>query len=513
MNAIRTQRPTHIPDLREYVVALKRIGELVEIHREVDWNLEIGAITRRSYELGAPASLFTKGAGAGFRAMGAPAGLSGIPGQRMARVALSIGLPATAQPLAIVEALSHAEDYAPIAPRRVESGPCKENIQIGEDVDLMELPTPLIHFGDGGRYLNTWGTIVARTPDGSWTNWSIARLMLRDRNTMVGIVSPQKHVGRVHAMWQEIGKPMPFALSLGQDPVIPFFSGMPLRDNVSEGPVIGGYLGKPIDVVRCETVDLDAPASSEIVIEGHLTLHEVDGEGPMAEYPGYLIPGSRKLQPIYRVSAMTYRNDAILPVVASGHPPEENHTCWGIGIAATVLAELRRADWPVTATFVPFEAACHLLVVTVPTNWRERSPHKSSQDFARALGDFVFSTRGGIVIPRILVVLDDIDPCDSREVLWALATRVHPVDGEIMFPSLAMDPLGTFMTGNEKAAMFTTKSVVDGLWRDDLKADQVPVRADFETLYPDELKRSIRELWSTGYGFPVEHAHQMESKK
>jgi 3-polyprenyl-4-hydroxybenzoate decarboxylase and related decarboxylases len=111
----------------------------------------------------------------------------------------------------------------------------------------MRLPTPLIHDGDGGRYINTWGTIVARSPDGAWTNWSIARIMLRDRNTMVGIVSPQKHVGRVHAMWKAIGKPMPFALSLGQDPVVPFFAGMPLRDGVSEGPVIGGYVGEPIE--------------------------------------------------------------------------------------------------------------------------------------------------------------------------------------------------------------------------------------------------------------------------
>jgi 4-hydroxy-3-polyprenylbenzoate decarboxylase len=501
---IRDARPRHIADLREYVKELAIIGELIEIEREVDWNLEIGAITRRSYELGAPAPLFTKvkNAGANFRVLGAPAGLSSIPGQRMARVALSVGLPVGAQPLDLVEALSHAEDYAPEAPRRLKTAPCKENIQIGEDVDLMQLPTPLIHSGDGGRYLNTWGTIVARTPDGTWTNWSIARIMLRDSNTMVGIVSPQKHVGRVHAMWKEIGKPMPFALSLGQDPVIPFFAGMPLRDGVSEGPVIGGYLGNPIDVVGCETVDLEVPASSEIVIEGHLTLDEMDEEGPMAEYPGYLVPGSRRLRPVYRVSAMTYRNHAILPIVAAGYPPEENHTCWGIGIAATVLAELRRARWPVTSVFVPFEAACHLLVVTVPSNWRDNSEYRSTQDFTRALGAFVFSTRGGTVVPRVLVVLDDIDPSKPHEVLWAMATRVHPGDGEIPFPTIAANPLNAFMKASEKAAMLTNKAVIDGLPRDDWGPDQVPVRADFATLYPAALKRSITELWSTDYGFP-----------
>jgi UbiD family decarboxylase len=77
---------------------------------------------------------------------------------------------------------------------------------------------------------------------------------------------------------------------------VPFFAGMPLRDGVSEGSVIGGYVGEPIEVVRCETVDLDVPASSEIVIEGHLTLDEMDVEGPMAEYPGYIVPGSEELK-------------------------------------------------------------------------------------------------------------------------------------------------------------------------------------------------------------------------
>ena len=207
----------HLSSLREYLDVLRDLGELQEIAHEVDWNLEIGAVTRRCYETGAPAPLFgrVKGVEPGFRVLGAPAGLSARPGQRFARVAVSVGLPPGATALEIVEALSRAEDKPPIPPRVVEDAPCKRNVFTGDAVDLMRLPTPLIHDGDGGRYINTWGTIVARSPDGTWTNWSIARIMLRDRNTMVGIVSSQKHVGRVHAMWKAIGKPMPFALSLG----------------------------------------------------------------------------------------------------------------------------------------------------------------------------------------------------------------------------------------------------------------------------------------------------------
>jgi 3-polyprenyl-4-hydroxybenzoate decarboxylase len=118
------------------------------------------------------------------------------------------------------------------------------------------------------------------------------------------------------------------------------------------------------------------------------------------------------------------------------------------------------------------------------------------------LGDYVFSLRGGTVVPRIFVVLDDVDPSNSAEVLWAMATRVHPGDGEIMFPTLSANPLNAFMRGNEKAAMFTTKAVLNGLPRDDWAADQVPVRADFATLYPEELKRKVLAGWTTLYGFP-----------
>src|ERR1700733_1192627 len=97
-------------DLREYVEALREIGEVVEIDQEVDWNLEIGAITRRCYETGAPAPLFSRirGAEAGFRVLGAPAGVSSRPGQRLARVALSLGMDPGATGLEIVDALSRA---------------------------------------------------------------------------------------------------------------------------------------------------------------------------------------------------------------------------------------------------------------------------------------------------------------------------------------------------------------------------------------------------------------------
>src|SRR5262249_47071649 len=160
----------------------------------------------------------------------------------------------------------------------------------------------------------------------------------------------------------------------GTEPVIPFVSGMPLADHVNEADFIGGYLGEPVDVVDCETVDLQVPATSEIVIEGTLSPHETALEGPMGEYSGYLSPGGGSPNPVYHVTAMTYRDDPILPVVAAGEPAEENHTCWGLAVSAQVLWELCTQGFPVAMCFCPFASAGHWLVVTVKSSYRDRGP-------------------------------------------------------------------------------------------------------------------------------------------
>lgn len=497
-------RPIHYRSLREHLSVLRALGELCEVDQEVDWNLEIGAITRRICETGGPAVLFNRirGIERGFRVLGAPAAASARPDRSLARVATSIGLPPEASPHAIVDALARAHDCKPIPPRQVTTAPCKENILVGEAVDLMRLPAPMIHVGDGGRFLNTWGTTITRTPEGDWTNWAVSRTMLRDRTSMTGPTGASKHLGIMLAAWRAVGKDMPFALSIGHDPVIPFIAGMPLRDGVDEAAFVGGYLGEPVEVVKCETVDLLVPASSEIVLEGHVSIDEVDAEGPMAEFPGYLFTEDRHKCPVFKVTAMTFRNDPILPVVSAGAPPEENHTCWGIAIAASVLAELRHLGWPVSRCFIPFDAAVHLMVITVPDDYLARTPHRTNEAFCRAMAEFVFQLRGGQNVPRLMIVRDDIDPASARDVLWALTTRCHPGSGEIAFPHLSTNPREAFLRSDEKAAMFTTKAVFNCLPIESWTAHSRPVRASFDKVYPADLQARILRDWKSVYGLP-----------
>jgi 4-hydroxy-3-polyprenylbenzoate decarboxylase len=481
--------------LRDYVARLKEFGEIQEIDVEVDWNLEMGAIIRRSYELQAPAPLFNriKDIEPGFRVLGAPAGLSKRHG--LVRIALSLGLKPTATAQEIIEALAASHEKTPIPPRLVNDGPCKQNKLLGSAVDLTRLPAPYIHEGDGGRYLNTWGTFIVRTPDARWTNWSITRIMLHGKNTLVGAIIPRQHLGMIFQEWKTLNQPMPFALAMGCEPIVPFVSGMPLDENINEADFIGGYLGEPIEIVQCETVDLQVPATAEIVIEGTVSPSESAPEGPMGEYSGYLSPGGGMPSPIFHVSALTYRDQPILPVVAAGEPVEENHTCWGLTISAQLLWELRQAGFPASMCFCPFQSAAHWLVVTVPA-----SAQSAGQDLVRQLGELLFRSRTGSFIPKVILTGDDIDPANLDELVWAFATRNHPENGQTLFPNENVLPLVAFLTDEERKTKRGMKVIYNCLASAERTTEQTPRRSSFRFLWPYEVQQKVLANWQR-YGY------------
>jgi 4-hydroxy-3-polyprenylbenzoate decarboxylase len=153
------------------------------------------------------------GADPGLRAMGAPAATSRQPGLYLARLAMMMGHDPHATGLELVEAYVEAKSRPVRAPILVsrDKAPCKQNVMLGEDVDLTRFPVPYIHDGDGGRYIQTAGVNIVRSPDGTWTNWSVNRSMLVDKNHLTGLVIPEQHIGIVHGMWKQEGRPTPWA--------------------------------------------------------------------------------------------------------------------------------------------------------------------------------------------------------------------------------------------------------------------------------------------------------------
>jgi UbiD family decarboxylase len=489
-----------LTDLRQYIEALRNLGEIQEIAAPVSLNLEVGAIIRRCCEAGSPAPLFSAFSDhpSGFRILGAPAATSAQRDLEMVRAATSLELPAKSSGPDIAEAIAASLDLPAIDPEIVEHAPCFENVSTGDDVDLTRLPVPLLHEGDGGRYLNTFGCIVARTPDGSWTNWSIARIMLVDGKRMTGLVAAEQHIGIVSKAWADIGKPMPFALALGVEPSIPFICAMPLPAHVSEGGRLGALMRRPIKTVRCRTLDLEAPASAEILIEGYLHLDEKTKEGPMGEYPGYVPLGPAMDGPVYHVTAISHRNDAILPVVAAGEPAEENHTVWGTGISRRSCMICGPPAFPSP----PPGYRC------TPRSTGSSSPCRATGGAARAstrLRPSASASARRCSRPRPgwwsrkCVLNDDIDPTNLKELVWSFATRCHPLTGHAVFGHDPVDPLVAYLRTAEKIAGTTGKIVYNCLPPDEW-GEALPIRASFRHAYPAEIIDRVTRRWSE-YGF------------
>lgn len=491
----------HLKSLREFLDALSQIGEVQPIDQEVDWNLEIGAITRRSYELRAPAPLFKRirGIEPGFRALGAPGGLSANTKFKYSRIATALGFDPSTSGRQLVESLAKAVDRPGIPPRWHETGPCKENKMIGDEVDLLRFPTPLIHGSDGGRYIQTFGMNIVQTPDGKWTNWSINRMMLFDRNKLTCLIPPNQHFGIIHAQWKQRGQPTPIVVALGVEPGLPYVGGMSLPEGVDESFVLGAHFGEPIDVVKAETANLPVPATAEIVIEGHVSQTDIDLEGPMGEYPGYLDRSQSKPKPVLHVSAVTFRNDPILPVVAAGPPVEEDHTGWGLPHAAMCLSTLQKAGLPVTGAWMVLESACHWMLIAVARDWYEQTG-MASKDLAQKVGECMFPTKTGFGIPKVILVEDDFDFTNVGEVVWAFASRAHPYHGEVYFEGLPQNNLPVFLDPNEKFTYHASKVVHNCLLADRFSKGERPIAADLENGWPPEVRQRVLKNWNA-YGY------------
>jgi 4-hydroxy-3-polyprenylbenzoate decarboxylase len=491
-----------IPSLRDYVEALREIGEVVEIDREVDWSLEMGAITRRCYEIGAPAPLFNnvKDAEPGFRAIGASVGASNRPGQRLSRIALSLGLEPRASAREIVDSIAAARTRESIKPMRVQTGPCKQNIRLGDDVDLLKLPLPLLHVGDGGRYLNTLGMIGVRTPDGQWTNWSVARVMVLDERHATGVIVPFQHIGKVYARWVELGQDMPFVIALGVEPLVLMAAGMPLPDEIDEVDYVGGYIGEPVEVVKAETNDLEVPATAEIVLEGTVSVRQTAPEGPMGDYGGYMYPHHPIDFPVYTVNAMTFRDDPIYPFTCAGEPPEEDHTIAGVGAAGEACHMLRDAGIPVTTVWLPFEAADGWMAVMVPPDWGEYEPDPRA--LCRKIAEIVLATKVGQPVKTFIVCEDDIDPSNLSELVWAIDGRNdRGENGQVVIGQVPGWPMTPYIFPHPEdvpMGWMTTRIVQNCLGP---AGTHRPERTAFKHNYPAELREQVLRNWEAD-GFP-----------
>jgi 4-hydroxy-3-polyprenylbenzoate decarboxylase len=481
-------------DLREWLDALERAGELQKVEREVDWNLEAGAITRRVYDLKAPAPLFQKikGYPKGYRILGGPIGLSAR--NKYARLASALDMPVDSTIRDLTEEYIKRKKN-PIPPVEVKRGPCQEIIITGEDIDLFKFPAPMVHDGDGGRYLCSWHTVISKHPENDWVNFGMYRQMVHDRNHLSIPAVPMEHIGQHYQRYGAKGKRMEFATAIGTEPVTALISATALPAGVNEADIIGALRGEPLELVRCRTVDLLVPATSEIVIEGYIEPEERREEGPFGEYTGYSA-GGKQLWPVCTVTAITHRNDPIVPMSVMGVPVDDAAVVMNFTMGAEVLEELRdKRQFPVDFVYYPPEGVAHICLVST------KGVPKAFTAYPRSLAMSVWSTKSGHDYSNlVMLVNDDVDITDPGQIMWALATRVHPDRDIWKLPGTFSVVLLPWLTPEEKEKMIGARLLIDATWPADWPKEWIPTVSSFENIWPKSVQEMVLKNWKE-YGF------------
>ncbi|KAG9661028.1 UbiD-domain-containing protein, partial [Aureobasidium melanogenum] len=446
-------------NFRSFVEALKEDNDLVEINDEKDPNLEVSAIIRKVYESDGPAPLFNnvKGMKNGlFRMLGAPAALRSSKDSKYGRLARHLALPPTAGMKEILDKMLSAQKATPLKPNIIKSGSCKENKIFGDDVDLAKLPAPLIHQADGGKYIQTYGMHVVQSPDGKWTNWSIARAMIYDNRHLVGLVIEPQHIWQIHQLWKKEGRDVPWALCFGVPPAAIMAASMPLPAGVTEAEYIGSMTGTALDLVKCETNDMLVPANSEIVFEGTLSITETFS--------------------------------------ACGRLTDETHTMIGPLAAASIRQLCQEAGLPVTDTMANFELQVTWVALKIDTA-KLREMKVKPKEFAKRVGDLVFNDKVGYTIHRLVLVGDDINVYDFKDVMWAFCTRCRPGDDEVFFDDVKAFPLIPYNSHGSFNPVKGGKVVSDALLPVEYTTGADWQAADFENSYPAEVKDKVNAEW------------------
>ena len=467
-------------DLREFVAKLEKEGEVQRIEEEVDWDLEAGAIARRALEVGLPAPYFQK-------VKDSPDGYQLISGlmANHRRIAIAMDMDPNTQVKELIEEYLRRKEK-PIKPVLVSDGPCKENIQVGDEVDLLKFPVPMLHDGDGGRYIGTWHITVTRDLDSDWVNWGMYRHMLHDKNTFGILAPPPKHLALIYDQsYQPRNKPMDIALVIGTEPVSAFCAGTPMPYGTSEVDVAGGIRGEPVELIKCETVDLTVPATAEIVIEGEIRPGETKDEGPFGEYTGYRSEQKRP-RPVIHVKAVTHRNNPIFTMSCMGIPVDDSAAIFSVCKSAAFLDELRARGLPVTGAYVIPEGASHAVIVAVKPRY---------YGIAGEIAHVVWGSRHGLITPCVIVVEDDVDPCNLGQVFHALMTKCHPLRGIVKLEHALAWPLIPWLSARERDYRIGARVYFDCTWPVDWEPSEVPKRMSFAEAYPKEVQQKALTRW------------------
>lgn len=486
-------------DLREYLQRLEDAGEYRAVDIAVDRHLEAGAIAQRLAEAGGPAVHFRN-----IRDEGNGATLVGGTMSRgsrwlWAKVAIALGLPPETAHRDLLEEVVRRRE-APIRPMEIRKGACKENVLRDSDVNLAQLPAPLIHGDDGAPCLSSWGFTVIEEPGSKRVIWEVLPHMVTGRNELCTGLSATGAIGsQFYRRYEPEDKPMPFAIVLGAPPLLPLAASFRLRrGSASAADVASGLQRAPLQIVRCETSKLCVPANAELIIEGVVHPRR---RARLPSFPsifGYRNPGQQE-HPVWEVTAMTFRSNPVLPFAAWGVPVTEAHLARSLDCDSQLRMEFLRRGTPATGVYTPPWMAGAAVVVASKVIYTA---------FSQSIAGIIRSTEATRHIPYVFVCDDDIDVTNPTSVFHAMGTKCHPhrdiwqIQNTLALGSEAWLKAGERSPdGQQKGA----SAIFDCTWPLDWdRSIAVPPRVSFDQCYPQAMQQRIIEEWSTTLGFPAE---------
>lgn len=431
-------------DLRDFIGRLEADGELRRIGAAVDPNLEITEICDRTLKAEGPALLFEHPKGSSIPLLG---NLFGTP----RRVALGMGetsvgalrdvgrllasLKEPEPPKGMRDAFEKMPLYRQVlhmAPKEVRNAPCQQEVARGSEIDLGRYPIQTCWPGDAGPLI-TWPLVITRGPHKARQNLGIYRQQVIDRNKTIMRWLAHRGGALDFRDWQEArpGEPFPVAVALGADPATVLGAVTPVPDALSEYGFAGLLRGARTEVAPCLLSDLQVPASAEIVLEGFLYPGETAPEGPFGDHTGYY--NEVESFPVFTIECITQRHSPIYHSTYTGRPPDEPAVL-GVALNEVFVPILQKQFPEIVDFYLPPEGCSYRLAVV--------SMRKQYPGHAKRVMFGVWSfLRQFMYTKFVIVVDDDVDARDWKDVVWAMTTRMDPARDLALIENTPIDYL------------------------------------------------------------------------
>ena len=431
-------------DLRDFIAQLEAQGELKRIQQEVDPYLEMTEICDRVLRAEGPALLFENVKGSSTPVLG---NLFGTP----KRVAMGMGEDKIEALREIGKLLAMLKEPSPpkgmkdawkqlpmfkkvldMAPKKIKNAPCQQHVVEGDDLDLKNIPVQTCWPGDAGPLI-TWGLVITRGPEKPRQNLGIYRMQVIGKNRVIMRWLAHRGGALDFRDWQQKhpGEPFPISVALGADPATILGAVTPVPDTLSEYAFAGLLRGSRTELTQCLGNDLQVPASAEFVLEGHLHPGDNAPEGPFGDHTGYYNEVDEF--PVFTIDRITHRDKPIYHSTYTGRPPDEP-AILGVALNEVFVPLLQKQFPEITDFYLPPEGCSYRMAVV--------SIKKQYPGHAKRVMFGVWSFLRQFMYTKFVVVVDDdVNTRDWKDVIWAMTTRMDPVRDTTLVENTPIDYL------------------------------------------------------------------------